>query len=289
MSHLICFLNNRFVPMAEASVPLNDLGLHRGYGIFDFLRVTDNVPLFWDDHLNRFYRSANLMRLTPSQSREDIKLIITQLIEKNALPHSGIKLLLTGGASPDGYQIGEPNLMIFQQAILRPPETIFLPGFRLVTYPHQRQLPEVKTTDYIMAVLLQPWIKENEADDMLYHQNGVVSECPRSNFFIVTQNDTLVTPDKNILHGITRKQLLAIAFNIGIAVEERDVLLQDIRQAKEAFITSSTKRLIPVTQIDDHSFPVFSKNSVTERLYNAFKERELATVHEYKYGTGSFH
>ncbi len=282
MSKLFCFYNNRFLLSTEATVHANDLGLHRGYGIFDFLRVTDDVPLFWDDHLDRFYRSAAFMRLTPAKSKEELKAILIELMQKNKLPDSGIKLLLTGGASPDGYQIGEPNFMIFQQLIPRPPDTIFLPGFALLTYPHQRQLPEIKTTDYMMAIRLQPWVKENVADDILYHQDGIVSECPRSNFFIVTQNNTLATPGKNILQGITRKQLLAIASTIGITVEEREISINDIKQAKEAFITSSTKRLIPVTKVDDIVFPPFSKDFVTARLYNAFKEWELSAIHKHR-------
>jgi len=263
-------------------VPANDLGLHRGYGIFDFLRVTDHVPLFWDDHLDRFYRSAAFMRLTPAQSKEELKTILKELMQKNGLPDSGIKLLLTGGASPDGYQIGEPNLMIFQQLIPPPPDTILLPGFALLTYQHQRQLPEIKTTDYMMAIRLQPWVKENGADDILYHHGGTVSECPRSNFFIVTQKNVLATPGKNILKGITRKQLLAIASMTGITVEERELSMNDIREAKESFITSSTKRLIPVTRVDDIVFPAFSKDSVTARLYNAFKEWELSAIHKHR-------
>jgi branched-chain amino acid aminotransferase len=274
LNHLICFLNGRFISKEEATIPVTDLGLQRGYGIFDFIRVTANVPLFCEDHLDRFYRSAEIMRLPIAQSRETLRNSITELLEKNNLPDSGIKILLTGGASPDGFQIGEPNLLITQQLIAPPPDTIFLPGYKLVTYEHRRQLPEVKTTDYLRAIYLQPWMKENGGDDILYHHQGIVSECPRSNIFMVTQNNILVTPGKNILKGITRKQLLAMAVDLGIIVEERDISLQDIEDAKEVFITSSTKRLIPVVQVDEKIFAPFSAGSVTARLYDAFKEKE---------------
>lgn len=282
MANLTCFLNNNFFPLAEAAMPVNDLGLQRGYGIFDFMRVTENVPLFWDDHLDRFYNSAAAMRLPVKQNKDELKAIIKKLIRENALPDSGVKLLFTGGASPDGYQIGAPNLLITQQIISAPPYTILLPGYKLVTYAHQRQLPEIKTTDYLIAIHLQPWMKEKGADDILYHQNGIVSECPRSNFFIVTQNKTLVTAGKNILKGITRKQILRIAVNLRIPVEERDISLEDIQQAGEAFISSSTKRLIPVIQVNDIQLPPFSTDSVTAKLFSAFKEWELSAIHNYQ-------
>lgn len=283
MSGLLCFLNGRYIPLAEATIPVNDLGLQRGYGIFDFLRVTDGVPLFQEDHLDRFYRSADIMRLSIPHSRGEMSSIIKELLQKNGLSHAGIKIVLTGGPTSDGYSLAAaPNLLISQQLIPSPPDTIFLPGYTLVSYQHQRQVPEVKTTDYLMAILLQPWVKEKGADDILYHQNGIISECPRSNFFIVTKDDRLVTASKNILHGITRKQLLSIASGINIIVEERDMSLDDMRQAKEAFITSSTKRLIPVIKVDDKIFPPFSENSVTARLYNAFKEWELSAIRAHR-------
>jgi branched-chain amino acid aminotransferase len=283
MNNLLCFLNGRFIAPGEATIPVNDLGLQRGYGIFDFLRITDGVPLFLEDHLDRFYQSAEKMRLSIPLNRDEMRSTIKELLQKNGLNHAGVKILLTGGPSSDGYSLtGTPNLLISEQFIPSPPDTIFLPGYKLVSYQHRRQVPEVKTTDYLMAIHLQPWVKQKGADDILYHQHGIISECPRSNFFIVTKDDVLVTPSENILKGITRKQLLAIAPTIHVPVEEREVSLNDVLHAKEAFITSSTKRLIPVMQLDDHLFAPFSQNAVTARLYNAFKEWELSAIHGHK-------
>ena len=279
MNNLICFLNDRFIPLAEAGLPVTDLGIQRGYGIFDFLRVTQNIPLFCNDHLDRFFHSANEMRLPIGKSREEIKRIIGQLLEKNNLPDSGIRILLSGGVSPDGFQILLPNLVIIQQSAISPPEQIFQQGYTLVTYPHQRQMSHVKTTDYLMAIWLQPWVKEKGADDVLYHQNGLVSECPRSNFFIVTKSNTLVTPYRNILKGITRKQILALAAMHGLAMEERDISIDDIRNAKEAFIGSSTKRIIPVTRIDDIELGACTVDSITFQLFHLFLQQEKEAVH----------
>jgi D-alanine transaminase/branched-chain amino acid aminotransferase len=119
----------------------------------------------------------------------------------------------------------------------------------LMTYAHQRQLPDVKTIDYLMAIWLQPLLREKGADDVLYHHNGVIAECPRANFFLVTAEGTLVTPAANVLKGITRMKVLEVARG-QFATEERDVLLDEVRTAKEAFITSTTKHVLPVTLID---------------------------------------
>lgn len=266
----VCYARGKFLPVDEASVPVNDLGVQRGYGIFDFLRVSGNVPLFIDDHLDRFFHSAQEMRLTCKESRQEIQDVVYKLIKENNQPFSGVRLILTGGESPDGYKIIEPGLVIVQQAITPPPDDITFQGIQLLSYPFQRQMAHVKTTDYLMAIWLQPWLKERGGDDILYHQDGIVTECPRSNFFIVSQAGSLVTPGCNMLKGITRKKVIQLAKNMGIIVEERDVHFNEIKEASEVFITSSTKRLIPVRQLDEMHFPLQKKNTVTERLWKSF-------------------
>jgi D-alanine transaminase/branched-chain amino acid aminotransferase len=270
MMNPVCYSGKAFLPLESASVSVHDLGVQRGYGIFDFLRVSRNVPLFLEDHLDRFYHSAAEMRLSIQESRQEIRDILFHLIRENSLQTSGIRLILTGGASPDGYQIIEPALAIVQQVIHSPADELAMPGIHLLTYPFQRQLAHVKTTDYLMAIWLQPWLKKNGGDDILYHQSGKFTECPRSNFFIVTEQGTLVTPGSHMLKGITRKQVLTLAGISGINVEERDISLDDIRTAHEAFITSSTKRIVPVRQVDDIRFPMLEKDSVTRRLWESF-------------------
>jgi D-alanine transaminase/branched-chain amino acid aminotransferase len=117
-----------------------------------------------------------------------------------------------------------------------------------------------------MAIWLQPVIKQNGADDVLYYQEGIISECPRSNFFIVTKDDTIVTASKNILKGVMRNKLIEIA-KTGFDVEERDVTIKEIKSAKEAFITSTTKTILPVREIDGHVFS--ADNKVSIQLYHA--------------------
>jgi D-alanine transaminase/branched-chain amino acid aminotransferase len=244
------FINTDFLPAADASLGVNDLAIQRAYGVFDFFKTVGGLPIFLDDHLDRFFHSASQMRLAPGKTREELKAIIAQLMRLNNLPDSGIRIILTGGYSTDSINPGQPNLMIIQHPMSPPGKEPIAP-VRLISYPHQRQLPDVKTIDYLMAIHLQPAIRERGAFDVLYHNNGVITECPRCNFFLVTAGDQLVTPARNMLKGVTRKQVLALAASTGLAVEERDVTLTEIPTAKEAFITSTSRHIIPVSHIDD--------------------------------------
>ena len=274
MSNLYCYINKQFVASEKAGVSVTDLLVQRGYGIFDYLRVADNKPLFLEDHLERFYNSSNAMRLQVTETKEEVLNIVHELIKMNNLSYSGIRLIIGGGDSADGYTIHQPSLLIIQQPLAAPPDSLSLQGIRLASFEHQRQLARVKTTDYLMAIHLQPWMKEQGADDILYYSNSIVRECPRSNFFMV-KNGTLITAVNNMLLGITRKNIIKIANENNIPVEERDFTLEELKTADEAFITSSTKRVTSVRQIDNYVLPVITEDSIAYKLFALLKEKEL--------------
>jgi D-alanine transaminase/branched-chain amino acid aminotransferase len=240
-------VNGEFLAAANASVIITDLAIQRGYGIFDFFKTINGRIMFLDDHLDRFYHSAAEMRLPVRQTRDEIRAMLSALMAKNDLPDSGIRITLTGGYSPDGYTPAEPNMIITQQPFSSPAWNER--GIKLITHPHLRQLAAVKTLDYLMAIWLQPAIKQNGADDVLYHHNGMIKECPRSNFFIVNTDNEVLTSKEQVLRGVVRKQLLQMN-SAGLKIIEKEISLEDLKRCKEAFITSSTKNVLAVTEID---------------------------------------
>ena len=248
MSNTLFYINDAFVTAKEAVVSVADLAVQRGYSIFDFFKIINNKPIFLEDHLDRFYHSAAFMQLEVGKTREEIKHIIHQLIQQNNIPDSGIKITLTGGNSANGYSIATPNLIITQQPLQLSKE-FNANGINLVSYQHQRQLPSAKTIDYIMAIWLQQYIQQHHADDVLYHQNEIITETPRANIFIVTRDQKIITPKNNILKGVTRKHILSIAAE-KFQVNEADISLTDIKQAQEVFLTSTSKQVMPVNTID---------------------------------------
>ena len=268
MKELYCFAQNKICLIENAGVPLGDLLVQRGYGIFDYLRVSNNKPLFIDAHLDRLFHSASVMRLSITSTKEEIKKCVATLIEKNNIPNSGIRLIIAGGDAPDGYTITQPHLIIIQQPLDPPPTTLSSKGIQLVSYFYQRQLAEVKTTDYLMAIHLQPWMKSQGADDILYYNNESVCECPRSNIFMVTYDNIIVTPTRNMLKGITRKNIIQVAATQNWKLEQRDISLEEMKTAKEVFISSSTKRIIPVKGLDEQNFSLNLDNSISAQIFN---------------------
>ena len=278
---LDAYINGTFMPLDQASLHVSDLAIQRGYGIFDFFRVKNHVPLYLNDYLDRFYRSAEMMGLQGVMERDSLKKTIYELIERNGIPDAGMKMILTGGYSPDAYQPTKGNFILSEHVLVLPTAAQIEQGIKVITYPYRRELPEVKTINYIMGVWLLSIMKEQSAVDVLYHQDGVVSEFPRCNFFMVTRNGVLVTPDKYVLHGITRKKILQVAEGV-TRVELRTVKLDEVRQASEAFLTSTTKKILPIVRMDNTVIGSGAPGPITVELLKALSVLEETEINKEK-------
>lgn len=261
-------VNDAIISEGDAKLNITDLAIQRGYGIFDFLKTVGGEPVFLEDHLDRFYNSAQHMRLPVKQSRAELTELIYSLIRTNGLSESGVRITLTGGYSPDGFNIaGDSNIVITQQDFKINRD--FEKSISLITYDYQRQFAAAKTLDYLKAIWLQPVLKENQADDVLYHDNGSLRECPRANFFLITDDHEIVTPANNILKGVTRKHILQFGAD-RFKTAERDLTLDDLTNAREAFITSTTKNILPVTRIDGRMLGDGTPGKLTRELMAEF-------------------
>lgn len=270
---MIAYVNNSFIDESKAVLQVSDLALQRGYAAFDFLRTKNGIPLFIDDYLARLYNSAAMLYLQPKQTKKELKEIIYELIKRNKQPQSGIRLIFTGGYSTDSYEPAVPNLVVLQQSIQLPSSQKFSTGLNVITHEYKRDLPTIKSINYLMGIWLQQKVKEQNAADVLYHKDGWVSEFPRANIFIVTKEGKIVTPAEGILKGITRMKLLELMKDKFI-VEERALHLDEVKVAAEVFMTSTTKRILPICKVDALVIGKGKTGPITTLLYNMFLELE---------------
>ena len=271
------FINDRFLAASQATLHISDLAIQRGYGVFDFFKVDGKTPLFLEDYLDRFYSSASQMYLQVPYDREELKAILTELIKQNNLKESGVKMILTGGYSDNGYDLGNPNLIIQQQPLVLPGKEKVAQGISIIMHEYLRDLPEVKSLNYTTGIRLLHHMRQQHAEEVLYYSGSIVTEFPRCNFFIVTQDNAVVTPARNILLGVTRKNVMALAA-AKYKVEERDILVEEIYQAKEAFLTSTTKRILPIVQIDHRQVGDGKPGAVTLDLLQDLMELEQKVI-----------
>jgi branched-chain amino acid aminotransferase len=274
---MIAYVNHDFTAVEQATLRVGDLAIQRGYAAFDYFRVRNNFPLFLDDYIARFFNSAAFMHLNPLQSREEVKAIIGELMAENKLSESGIRMILTGGYSPDHYKPAAGNLVIIQEKLQLPSDEIFSSGVKVISHEYQRDLPQVKSINYFMGIWLQPKISEQKASDVLYHRQGIASELPRANIVMVTKDERIITPSENILYGITRMKLLELAA-MNFVVEERKVTIKELKEAEELFMTSTTKRILPINQLDDFIIGKGKAGPITTKLNKAFIALEDAII-----------
>lgn len=245
------YVGEKWVHPHEATLTINDIAVLRGYSVFESLRTYDWHPFHLDEHLLRLYRSAVMIEMEIPWSSEQIANVVREVIARNAYRHAAIRLLITGGESEDGIlPSGKPTLAVLITPLDERDMGRFARGYKLITTSLQRVSPEAKTANYVAAVRALKDAARRNADDALFvNEQGHVLEATRSNFFIF-RGDTLVTPREGILIGVTRNVVLELAQG-RFAIEERPILLEELPLAEEAFVTSSSREITPVVQIDD--------------------------------------
>jgi branched-subunit amino acid aminotransferase/4-amino-4-deoxychorismate lyase len=258
--------------MEEAKVSVLDIGLLRGYGLYEGIAAFRGKPFHFADHWNRLLSGAHILNLNVPVTEETAERAIAEIIEKSGYgERANVRIILTGGETIAGieYNFENPTFYIVAEKWESLPREVYEKGGKLVTYRHMRELPEYKTINYIRAVNLQNWRKNERAVEILYTYDGEVLECATSNMFIV-KNNTLITPDEDILKGITRKVVLEIAKNLGLGIEERVVEESELKTADEIFITSSFKDIVPIVRIDDLEVANGEVGTVTKSLMTEF-------------------
>jgi branched-chain amino acid aminotransferase len=243
------YFNGQIQPVEQTGIGLTDLGLLRGYALFDYFRTYNGRPFQWPLYWSRIVNSAARMHLPLPLDADQTHAIILDLLARSGQPDIAIRVLLTGGYSPDSISVGSPNLLIIAEAVKTVPPADYEHGIRVILDEYVREMAEVKSTDYKHVIMLAEAMRSAGAQDVLYHRDGEISELSRSNFFLINGR-RLITPDRHILYGITRRTVLDLA-KPDFEIEERPVSLDEVFEADEAFTTSSIKMVLPVVAVGD--------------------------------------
>lgn len=267
----VCYLNGEIVPLRDAKIGVFDLGLIRGFGIYEGITAFAGDPFRFSDHWRRFQNSAQALGLALPLSEEEALEAMRAVVATNSPgARATIRMILTGGEASGGigHVAGREAFFIIAEPAVPLPEALYRDGASMLTHEHQRFLPAYKTTNYITAVLLQKKLKETGAVEVLYVADGAALECTGSNIFIVRGKE-IATPKENILHGITRRAVLDLAQGVYPA-EERAVPLDELLGADEVFITSSFKDIVPVVSVDARTVGSGAPGPVTRDLMERF-------------------
>lgn len=269
----VSFIDGKILHGNDACVPVDDLGLQRGYAVFDYARAYHGKLFHVRDHLARFKHSAAALRLVLHYADDEIIDIARTLVREMAragVNDPGLRFLLTGGSAHASPLLENPRFILIAEELPTYPADMYTKGVKLATFEFQRDLSRVKTTNYMNAFRLEPLKSEAHAFSILYYWRNKVLECPRDNFFLV-RGDTLVTPGDNVLQGITRRIVFDLARDL-MKTEERDVEMEELDDADEAFISSTSMQVVPVVQIDDRRIGNGAVGGHTRAIMERFDE-----------------
>lgn len=269
----VCYLNGAIIPLKDACIGILDLGVLRGFGIYDGLTSFSGKPFYFKDHWQRFNIAAQTLGLTLPHTEEEVRSAMNTIIAHNAPgTRANLRMVLTGGEAEGGLKHipGRETLFITAETAIPLPKALYEHGGNLMRFEHQRIMPEIKTTNYITAVMLQKKRASESAIEILYTNGDRILECATSNVFMV-KNRTISTPNAGILKGVTRKIVLELALGT-YPIEERTISIDDLMDADEVFITGSFKDIMPIVSVDGHTIGSGTPGAITRDLMQRFAE-----------------
>jgi branched-chain amino acid aminotransferase len=276
----VFYVNGQFVPSNEAVIPAADLAVLRGFGAFDFLRTYGGRPFRLRDNIARLRRSCEIIELALPYSDQEIYEIVLKTLEANRhlSDEFNIRLVVTGGLSPDNITpTGESTLIVMVTPLQPPPAHWYTDGVKVIIVDIERIFPDSKSTNYIPAIIAQKRAREQGAIEALYQRQGRILEGTTTNVFAFF-GDELVTPAAGILPGITRQTVLELAApHYPITVRELSVV--EFLQADEVFITAANKQVVPVIQADETYFGDGRPGARTQHIMALFHQCTQAVAH----------
>jgi len=268
----IFYCDGTFCRADEAVIPVTDLSVLRGFGVFDFLRTYGGRPFHLEAHMERLERSAGLLGIPLPVSPDALTDLVHETLRRNDHEESNIRIILTGGVSADGFiPDGKPRLLIMVTPVAVIPEAWYTEGVKIVTIPFSRYMPGAKSINYIHAIHAMQEARTRGAIEALYVKpDGYATECTTSNIF-ACRAGKIVTSGTTILPGITRQVVLDMPELSGI-LEIQDITLDDFLTADEVFLTASNKEVAPVVTIDDNTIGTGRPGEMTRRVMRLFAE-----------------
>lgn len=268
---LIHFLNGKFVSEDELLISPRDLGFMRGYAVADYIVTYNHKIIKLNDHVNRLFKSAEIIGLTLSWSKDQIATWLTELVNKNNIETDiTIKTIVSGGVSKSMHQAEIPTIVMIVNPFTPKPSSYYEQGVKAITVKFRRSYPKSKHTNYVEAIKQLSNIVDDSVVEIIYYDDIQVTEGSGNNIFAVIDNK-LVTPKSNIIEGITRNTLLEV-LKLSIPIEVRDFTCNDLSRATEVFFTGSGRGVTGIVEIDKKPLGDGKVGAITKEVAKQYND-----------------
>ncbi len=280
-------VNGRISPEREAVISVFDHGFLYGEGVYETMRTYHGRPFLYDRHMRRLRRSARMIELPLPFTDADLA---TQIRDTQAA--SGIqgehyiRVLVTRGVGDLTYDpkaTPNPSIVIIVKEQHDPEPEAYEKGVHAVIVDVVRNHPGsvnpmIKSNNLMNSALaMQEALKQHAFEGIMRNYRGELTECTTSNLFIV-KNGAAVTPplEAGLLPGITREFLFDVGKDVGVEVREQVMRDEDLLGADEAFLTSTTRELVPIVTVGARTIGSGKPGPVTGKLLDGFRRRAVA-------------
>lgn len=252
------YVNGRYLPHGEAAVHIEDRAYQFADGVYEVVPVVQGTLVDEEPHLDRLERSLRELRIDLPMSRAALKLVSHELMRRNGLSNGFVYMQVSRGVAPRDHKFpkaAKPALVMTTRQTKPHSAQQLAAGVGVITVPDVRwKRCDIKSVSLLPNILgKQAAVEAGAFEAWMVAEDGRVTEGTSTNAWIVTKDNKLVTREVSnaILNGITRVSLLQLAESQGVEVEQRAFTVDEALEAREAFITSSTNFVMPVTRIDD--------------------------------------
>lgn len=278
-----CWLNGKIMPLAEATISVEDRGFQFADGVYESIRLYNGKPFELNAHLDRLEQSCGGIRLSMPISRPTLGSEIEKLVKHSGIREGWVYLQMSRGPGPRHHVFPEQPLptVVFYVRQLPPIDEIeSRRPYTLLSVPDERwNRCWIKAIALLENVLARNIAAEAGADEAIFIHQGNVTEGTSSNLFMVHEGKLITHPLGNrILPGVTRAVLLECAQALGITVEERAIKVEEARHCDEVFITSSTREIVWASNWDDVRIGDGSCGPVAKKLHDAYRKRVRAAT-----------
>jgi D-alanine transaminase len=277
----IAYVNGSFVPEADAKVSIFDRGFLFADGVYEVTPVVNGKLVDYDAHMERLDRSLGELRMAWPCSKEAMRAMHVELVQRNSLHEGIIYMQVTRGVADRMFNFPPEitsSLVAFPQVMALVDNPKARTGVKVVTTPDLRWMRrDIKSIMLLAPVLGKQHAYEQGAAEGWMVEDGYVTEGTSSNAYIVKNNTVITRPLSNrILAGCTRRALFRLAAEHGVKIEERLFTPEEAYAADEAFLTSASQFVMPIVEIDGKRIGGGQPGPVSRKLRELFLEEATA-------------
>jgi D-alanine transaminase len=272
----IGYINGKFTNLDDLVLPIDERGHQFGDGVYEVIRVYNGTPFMLDEHLERLINSAKAIKLPITQTVEDFKKLILEAVDKSQLMDCNVYLQITRGIVTRNHLF--PNVPVSITMTVRPAKVISQAtrekGESAIFHEDERWANcYIKSLNLLPNILAKQTAFEAGCYEAILVRDGYVTEASSSNVFIIKEGKVYTTPlSKQILPGITRMAVKSATELLKIDFIERNFTPEELLEADEVFVTSTTSEVLPIVKVGDKWIGNGKPGEVTNRVYKQFLE-----------------